>query len=357
MISPDGNDDKAVDDEIPTYGDHEHAFVTTRQRAANTPETPRTTTNTPTRRADRRRRKIKRATDQTNDEDDEKRLLHRFKRRRTKANVENGDEALDIVLDEDLNIFDLALAYTNDGNDVRIAAVPVKFTRSEILETQGHDDFCQTVLARQSWKTDSAFYEDEYGLLRLRHPTIDDIDQIVLPETLRPRVLDLAHYSKLAGHPGQTRMYHHVRSTYYRPQMAADIYRTVRTSNACAKNRVKLRKRTLPLQLFPAQRPLESLSIDILGPLTKTKKGHRFMLFITYRFTKLMQVIPLKRIDVYTVAVALDEAWILKYEPQKTLISDNGKQFAAKFFQAVCSLLGLSNIFTSTYHPQTNGQI
>ena len=80
LISPGGNDDKAVDDEVPTYGDHEHAHVTTRQREANTPETPRTTTNTPTRRTDRRRRKTKRATGQKNDEDDEKRLLNGFER-------------------------------------------------------------------------------------------------------------------------------------------------------------------------------------------------------------------------------------------------------------------------------------
>ena len=78
LLSPDGNDEKAVDDEVPTYGDHEHALVTTIQRAANTPEAPRTTTNTPPRRAKRRRRKTKRSTDQTNDEDDERRLLNRF---------------------------------------------------------------------------------------------------------------------------------------------------------------------------------------------------------------------------------------------------------------------------------------
>ena len=65
----------------------------------------------------------------------------------------------------------------------------------------------------------------------------------------------------------------------------------------------------------------------------------------------------MRRIDAYTVAVEFVEAWIFKYGPPKTLISDNGKQFAANFFQAVCSLLGLSNIFTSTYHPQTNGQV
>ena len=327
LISPDGNDDKAVDDEIPTYGDHEHALVTTRHRAANTPEPQRMTTNTPMQRTDRRERKTKRATDQTDDEDDEKRLPHGFERRSAKANVENGDEALDDVLNEDLDIFDFALAYTDDGRDVRIADVPVKLTRNEILDAQRHDDFCQTVRTRQSRKTDSAFYEDEYGLLRRRHPTINDINQILLPETLRPRVLDLAHYTKLAGHPGQTRMYHRVRSTYNRPQMAADIYRTVRTCNECAKNRVKLRKCTHSLRLFPAQRPLESLSIDILGPLTKTKKGYRFLLVITDRFTKLTQVIPLRRIDAYTVAVAFVEAWIFKYRPPKTLISNNGKQF------------------------------
>ena len=232
LISPDGNEDKGVEDDVPTYGDHEHALFTTGQRAANTPGTPRTTRNTLTRRTDKRRRKTKRATGETNDEDDEKRLFHGFERRSTKANVENGDEALDDVLDEYLDIFELALAYTDDGRDVRIADVPVKLTRNEIIDAQRHDDFCQTVLTRQSRKTGSAFYEDEYGLLRRRHPAINEIDQIMSPETLRPRVLDLAHYSKLAGHPGQTRMYHYVRSTYYWPQMAADIYRTVRTCNA-----------------------------------------------------------------------------------------------------------------------------
>ena len=249
------------------------------------------------------------------------------------------------------------MAYRDDGRNVRIADVPLTITRDEVLDAQRYDDFCQTILARQNHHRDSAFFEDDYGILRRRHPTINGLEQIVLPETLRPRILDLAHYSKFAGHPGQTRMYRHLRATYYWPQMAADAYKTVRTCKTCAKNRVKLRKRTHPLRLFPARSPLEALSIDILGPLTKTKKGYRFLLLVTDRFTKLTQVIQLRRIDAYTVAVAFVEHWIFKYGPRKTLISDNGKQFASKFFQAVCSLLGLSNIFTSPYHPQTNGQV
>ena len=281
-------------------------------------------------------------------EDDEKRLIREFE-----ENVHGNDAENE---DEDLDIFDLAMAYRDDGRNVRIADGPVKITRNEVLDAQRYDDFCKTIPARQDPHRDSAFFEDDYGILRRRHPTIHGLEQIVLPETLRPRILDLAHYSRFAGHPGQTRMYRHLRATYYWPQMAADVYKNVRTCNACAKNRVKLRKRTHPLRLSPARSPLEALSIVILGPLTKTKKGCRFLLVVADRFTK-TQVIPLRRIDAYTVAVAFVEHWIFKYRPPKTLISDNGKQFAAKFFQAVCSLLGLSNIFTSTYHPQTNGQV
>ena len=152
-------------------------------------------------------------------------------------------------------------------------------------------------------------------------------------------------------------MHRHIRETYYWPQMAADIYKTIRNCTTCAENRVKLRKRTHPLRKFPATRPLESLAIDILGPLTKTNKGHRFLLDMSDRFSKLTHVVPLRRINAYTVAVAFVEAWVFKYGPPKTLISDNGGQSASKFFQAVCSLLGISNIFTSTYHRQTNGQV
>jgi transposase InsO family protein len=40
-----------------------------------------------------------------------------------------------------------------------------------------------------------------------------------------------------------------------------------------------------------------------------------------------------------------------------SLLTDNGPQFTAKVFQAVCSELGIRKIFTTAYHPQTNGQV
>jgi hypothetical protein len=45
------------------------------------------------------------------------------------------------------------------------------------------------------------------------------------------------------------------------------------------------------------------------------------------------------------------------YGPPVSSLTDNGPQFTAKFFQAVCAELGIQKFFTTAYHPQTNGQV
>ena len=64
----------------------------------------------------------------------------------------------------------------------------IKITIEMILEVQKTDSFCQTVLASQSKRYDSAFFGGPNGLLRRLHPRKFDIEQVVLPDSLRPRV-------------------------------------------------------------------------------------------------------------------------------------------------------------------------
>ena len=160
----------------------------------------------------------------------------------------------------------------------------------------------------------------------------------------------------MAGHPGQTRMFHRLRRTYYWPQMSADAAATVRECTQCAKNRLRLIRQVNPMRLFPPTKPLECVAIDILGPLPTSKAGHKFLLVMTDRFSKLTQVTPLKRIKTLDVAIAFVNDWVFKYGAPDSLVSDNGSQFVADFFQRVCALLRVTNLFTTTYHPQTNGQ-
>ena len=60
---------------------------------------------------------------------------------------------------------------------------------------------------------------------------------------------------------------------------------------------------------------------------------------------------------VYTVAVAFCKACVFKYGIPRSLLSDNGPQFNAKFFRSKYRVLEITKIYTSAYHPQTNGQV
>ncbi len=49
--------------------------------------------------------------------------------------------------------------------------------------------------------------------------------------------------------------------------------------------------------------------------------------------------------------------WVFPYGLAAEIILDNGSQFLAKYFQAVCRHVGIKNTFTTACHPQTNGQV
>ncbi len=108
-----------------------------------------------------------------------------------------------------------------------------------------------------------------------------------------------------------------------------------------------MRRQASPLKLFPAKRPLESVAIDILGPLTQTVRKHRFLLVMTCRYSKLTRVVPLVKITALSVAKGFCNDWVFPYGPPAELISDKGSQFVAKFFRAVCRHLGIANRFTT----------
>ena len=96
--------------------------------------------------------------------------------------------------------------------------------------------------------------------------------------------------------------------------------------------------------------------MDLLGPLPKTAHGNQHVLVITDRFSKLTRSIPLRTTTASVVANAFLDNWVYVYGVPRYVLTDNGPQFAAKFFDAVCALLGVRRYLTTAYHPQSNGQ-
>jgi len=141
--------------------------------------------------------------------------------------------------------------------------------------------------------------------------------------------------------------------------MVVDVYALVANCGQCARNRVGRRRKTNYLRTTPPTEPLTDLCMALLGPLLRTEAGTAIehLLVIVDRFSKMTRAIPLQRIDAESIAAACLDHLVPAYGSPATMSSENGPQFRFTFFQGVCSLLWIADWFSTTYHPQTYGQV
>ena len=97
--------------------------------------------------------------------------------------------------------------------------------------------------------------------------------------------------------------------------------------------------------------------MDFIVGLPNTSKGYDSIWVIVDRFTKVAHFLPVK--TSYTARqyaqLYLDRIVSLHGIP-KTIISDRGAQFIARFWEQFHAALGTRLIRSSAYHPQTDGQ-
>ncbi len=99
--------------------------------------------------------------------------------------------------------------------------------------------------------------------------------------------------------------------------------------------------------------PFRILAMDIVGPLRKTKRGHKFILTVMDFATRYPEAIPLRRTDAATVAEALCGVFTRLGIPEE-ILSDQGSNFMSELLRKVLELL---QIQTSPYHPLTDGML
>jgi len=101
----------------------------------------------------------------------------------------------------------------------------------DVVEAQQTDDYCVEMSTRVERGTAKAFFRNEHHALYLGTPYGK---QLVIPKSLRERVLTLEHHATVTAHPGMNRMYYTMRKAYYWPSMVTDIHTTITTSTTCA---------------------------------------------------------------------------------------------------------------------------
>jgi transposase InsO family protein len=101
----------------------------------------------------------------------------------------------------------------------------------------------------------------------------------------------------------------------------------------------------------------ERSSLDIVGPLTTTLNGNRYLLAFQDELSKFKLVIPTQQQDAETVARVLVKEVVIKFGIPQVLLTDQGTNFLSELFANICKLLKIKRIKTTAYHPQSNGAL
>lgn len=128
----------------------------------------------------------------------------------------------------------------------------------------------------------------------------------------------------------------------------------VRSCNECQTAKKSTQATHAPLVNMPVTKPFNRIHMDILGPVTPTPQGHKYILLVVDSFSKWPEAFPLKTQDSKEIAKVLFQEIFARYGAPRTLITDRGQNFMSKLVTAVCELFQVTRHFTSSYHPQTN---
>ena len=175
---------------------------------------------------------------------------------------------------------------------------------------------------------------------------------------LHTNILRELHCSPYAGHVGMNRTLRLVSRFFYWPNMQDDINKYVQGCVVCQRNKPATGLPAGKLQPLPVPSGVwEDISMDFIGPLPKTERGHDFILNVVDRLSKMAHFLPCKQsIDAEGVAsLFVDRIWSMHGLP-KSIVTDRGTQFLNSFNTAICRILGTRHAVSSAYHPQTDGQ-
>ncbi|OOY33769.1 hypothetical protein BOV88_13515 [Solemya velum gill symbiont] len=180
--------------------------------------------------------------------------------------------------------------------------------------------------------------------------------QVVLPVKYRAQVLSLAHESLYAGHQGRTKTFDRVARDFFWIGMYTDVEEFCKTCAACQISG-KPNQHIAPAPLHPIPVPTEAFSrviIDCVGPLEKTSTNNQYLLTIMCATTRYPEAIPLKKITARIVSNALIKYFTMTGLPLE-IQSDQGSNFMSKLMKQVTSILGIEQIHSTAYHPESQG--
>lgn len=179
--------------------------------------------------------------------------------------------------------------------------------------------------------------------------------KLIVPLSKISDVIGKVH--KDIGHGGQRKTEAAVRKRFWWPSVHHDVLDYCRKCNVCARTKQPNITMRAPLQPMLVEGPNQRVGVDVIGPLSVTRAGNRYVLVMVDYFTKWCEAVPMKNQDATSIANIFFNTWVCRFGAPCSLHSDQGSAFEGHIIAGLCNILNIQKTRTTSYHPEGNGLV
>jgi len=183
-------------------------------------------------------------------------------------------------------------------------------------------------------------------------------NKLCIPDcSVCPMLLQEAHAGGLMGHFGAKKTEQVLADHFFWPKLRRDVERYVLHCVTCHKVKSRLNPYGLYTPLPIPSVPWEDISMDFVLGLPQTKRGRDSIFVVVDRFSKIAHFIPChKSNDASHIAELFFKKIVRLHGVPHTIVSDHDTKFLSYFWKTLWGKLGTKLLFSTTCHPQTDGQ-
>ena len=224
---------------------------------------------------------------------------------------------------------------------------------NRVLEAQKSDEIFFAIVSQNREGKEIEFSVNEDGLLYYK-------DRVCVPndDGYKKSILEDAHSGSFTIHPGSTKMYQDLKTSYWGSGMKIDVSEFVTKCMVCQKVKAEHQVPSGLLQLIRiSEWKWDRITMDFVASLPLIGRNHDSVWVVVDRLTKSAHFLPLRTdYSLNKLAELYIKEIVQLHGILVSIISDRDSRFTSKFWGKLQEVLGTRLNFSTAFHPQTDGQ-
>jgi hypothetical protein len=153
----------------------------------------------------------------------------------------------------------------------------------------------------------------------------------------KKKIISEMHDCPVGGHQGIQRTLERIKLYITWPGIGEDVTKYVKQCKTCQLNKETHSKIKLPITITDTQTiPWDKIYLDIVGPLSITENGNKYILTCQDNLSKYYIGVPLQSQTAEEVTNAFVKYIVLIYGIPTEIVTDQGPIFMSDIFKRIC---------------------